>query len=94
MADRNPWIARPGIEPNDFARFKPDINPWTGTAIEAKCGNAPSHKGESQNVLFIDGHVDFEKRSFVGIDYDNIYTRWDGEDRARWVPALNLVFND
>jgi hypothetical protein len=37
-------------------------------------------------VLYIDCHVDFEKRPFVGIDKDNIYTRWDGTDKIRGTP--------
>jgi len=37
--------------------------------------NSRSHaKGEGQNVLFVDSHVDFMKRPIVGVHYDNIYT--------------------
>ncbi|NOT00290.1 MAG: prepilin-type N-terminal cleavage/methylation domain-containing protein [Phycisphaerales bacterium] len=34
-----------------------------------------SGAGEGQNVLFADGHVDFELTPVVGVDHDNIYTR-------------------
>ncbi|NIQ99071.1 MAG: hypothetical protein GTN78_02550, partial [Gemmatimonadales bacterium] len=30
--------------------------------------------GEGQNVLFQDGHADFQRKPVVGIDADNIYT--------------------
>ena len=30
--------------------------------------------GDGQNVLFADGHVDFELTPIVGVDHDNIYT--------------------
>jgi prepilin-type N-terminal cleavage/methylation domain-containing protein len=36
--------------------------------------NSRNHGKEGQNVLFNDGHVDFEKKPIVGANYDNIYT--------------------
>ena len=73
-ADRNPWIDSPAAKAKNFWRFKPDIPPWNGTIKQAKYGNAVTHKGEGQNVLFMDSHVDFEKRPYCGIHDDNIYT--------------------
>ncbi len=40
--------------------------------------NSRNHQGEGQNVLYVDGHVDFQKRPTVGVDYDNIYTLQGG----------------
>lgn len=37
--------------------------------------NSRNHSGEGQNILFNDGHVDFERRPIVGVNYDNIYTQ-------------------
>ena len=37
-------------------------------------GNAITHQGDGQNVLFLDSHVSFEKRSFCSLEDDNIYT--------------------
>ena len=37
-------------------------------------GNSPNHGGEGQNVLFGDGHVQFDSKPFIGVDDDNIYT--------------------
>jgi prepilin-type N-terminal cleavage/methylation domain-containing protein len=78
-ADRNPWLPSTGTA-FDTARqtdFKPDLTSYTpiGTSDQAKRGNSDAHQGDGQNVLFIDSHVDFEKRSFCGIDNDNIYTK-------------------
>ena len=74
-ADRNPWIATPSTDPRpDFALFKPDIQPWNGTAEAAKLGNAQTHQDDGQNVLFMDSHVEFEKRAYCGVEDDNVYT--------------------
>ncbi|NLH41008.1 MAG: hypothetical protein GX448_04135, partial [Planctomycetes bacterium] len=32
-----------------------------------------AHQNEGQNVLFLDAHVDFEKRAYCSIEDDNIY---------------------
>jgi hypothetical protein len=40
--------------------------------------NSRNHsRGEGQNVLFVDSHVEFLKRPIVGVHYDNIYTLQD-----------------
>jgi prepilin-type N-terminal cleavage/methylation domain-containing protein len=88
-ADRSPWLLSTGTA-FDTARmndFKPDLTTYTpiGTADQAKKGNSDAHQNDGQNVLFIDSHVDFEKRSFVGIDNDNIYTKALANDRPRGV---------
>jgi prepilin-type N-terminal cleavage/methylation domain-containing protein len=44
---------------------------WTGA-------NSQNHGGEGQNCLYQDGHVTFEKRPIVGVNFDNIYTHIDG----------------
>ena len=48
-----------------------------GDRQAAKAANSMSHENEGQNVLFLDGHVDFEEDPFCGVDNDNIYTQWD-----------------
>jgi len=57
-----------------FAEFIPDVDPYRGTTEQALKGNAISHQGDGQNVLFLDSHVGFEKRSFCSLEDDNIYT--------------------
>lgn len=61
--------------------------------------NSACHGREGQNVLFNDGHVSFEKTPLVGIQNDNIWTRWDnmvptkservGEPFNDWKDGLN-----
>jgi len=82
-ADRNPWIKSPAGKPKQFpGNFTPD-----GDREAVKAGNAISHQEEGQNVLFLDNHVNFAKRSFCGINNDNIYTYWhDGDIRMGQAP--------
>jgi len=49
-------------------------------------GNTFAHRGEGQNVLFVDDHVTFQKRPYCGVKKDNIYTSWDGSDIKRGRP--------
>ncbi|UCD51267.1 MAG: hypothetical protein JSW27_01285 [Phycisphaerales bacterium] len=86
-ADRNPWMASSFTPARDFGRFQPDIAPFNGTTGAALQGNALAHKGDGQNVLFVDSHVEFAKRAYCGIEDDNIYTSWDGADQVRGLPA-------
>ena len=75
-ADRNPWIDSPAATAKSFPGvYNPD-----GSKETVKYGNTIAHQEESQNVLFMDLHVGQEKRSFCGINNDNIYTFWDGGD--------------
>ncbi len=74
-ADRNPWLKSPAGEAGTFNLFKPDLTGYTGGTTEtAKAGNAVSHQSEGQNVMFLDTHVDFEKRAYCSLEDDNIYT--------------------
>jgi prepilin-type N-terminal cleavage/methylation domain-containing protein len=76
-ADRNPWIASPAadVDPAQWDGFQPDISPYNGSSEDALRGNAISHQGDGQNVLFLDSHVDFAKRPYCSLEDDNIYTR-------------------
>jgi len=65
----------------DFQAFDPD-----GSKEAIKAGNAITHKADAQNVLFLDIHVSQEKQSFCGLNDDNIYTSWNGEDKRRGTP--------
>jgi len=77
-ADRSPWMMAPAANPKSIAYFDPD-----GNREAIKAGNCIPHNGDGQNVLFMDTHVSFEKRSFCGINDDNIYTYWDGQNIRR-----------
>ncbi len=82
-ADRNPWMHTPTIKAKDFSFFK-----YYGDMQQQKVGNAITHNGEGQNVLFLDGHVNFEKLPFCGIDNDNIYTYWNELDIWGGIPPM------
>ena len=60
--------------------------PFEIVTKQAKYGNSPNHQHKGQNIFYLDGHVEFQRRSIVGIDHDNIYTRWNGEDKIRGLP--------
>jgi hypothetical protein len=77
-ADRNPWQDSPFAKARDFHAFNPD-----DARNSMKAGNSISHQGDGQNVLFMDAHVGFEKRSSCAVNEDNIYTYWDGPDIRR-----------
>jgi hypothetical protein len=85
-ADRNPWIDSPFAKAKDFSRFKPDIEPHKGTPAKARHGNTFAHQNDGQNVLFLDSHVNFQKRAFCSIDDDNIYTNWNENDKSLGLP--------
>ena len=73
-ADRTPWIDSPAAKAKDFSRFKPDLPQFGGTVDQARYGNSVSHKEDGQNILFMDCHVEFAKRSYCAVDDDNLYT--------------------
>ena len=72
-ADRNPFLKSPAAEPASLSLFKPDLDAYKGTADQAKAGNSISHQLDGQNVMFLDTHVNFEKRAYCSIEDDNIY---------------------
>ncbi len=89
-ADRNPWITNKAAKRrNTWDDYNPD-----GGYEGIMFGNSISHKGEGQNVLFMDGSMRFVDRPFCGINDDNIYTYQDGGDIRRGVmpePAVNTT---
>jgi prepilin-type N-terminal cleavage/methylation domain-containing protein len=72
-ADRNPFLKSPAADPTPIANFKPDLDAFKGTADQAKAGNAIAHQLDGQNVMFLDTHVNFEKRAYCSVEDDNIY---------------------
>lgn len=57
--------------------------PWAGKSAEAlralslnewRSFNSRNHRGEGQNILFVDSHVEFAKRPIQGVNDDNLYT--------------------
>jgi hypothetical protein len=72
-ADRNPWLKSPMSPAASLLGFKPDLDMYRGTPEQARAGNAVTHGRDGQNVLFLDGRVTFEKRSYCASENDNIY---------------------
>jgi prepilin-type N-terminal cleavage/methylation domain-containing protein len=74
-ADKGPFNPANGRDPNlnDFDDYD-TLTP----ASRWKRLNSGNHggrgSGEGQNILFQDGHADFERKPIVGVDQDNIYT--------------------
>jgi len=47
----------------------------TSSGVQIRLGNSNNHNKDGQNVLYGDGHVEFQASPFVGTNADNIYTR-------------------
>lgn len=89
MADKGPYCESggPGLAgtqttrdqrskldpPQGWSTLKPD-ELLAKPADQLRPYNSRSHNGEGQNVLFVDGHAQFCKHPFVGVNNDNIYT--------------------
>jgi hypothetical protein len=76
-ADRNPWMASPGLNAKLFpgsADGKRTFQGKAGSSGDQMYGNSAVHQGDGQNVMFLDTHVTFEKRAYCGWEDDNIYT--------------------
>jgi prepilin-type processing-associated H-X9-DG protein len=52
----------------------------TSPARDMQKGNTRNHQGAGQNVLYGDGHVEFQQNPFVGHNGDNIYTIAGSDD--------------
>lgn len=83
-AARLGYKLKQGISP-DFA-VAADMNPGSdalttltlGSPIsELRKGNSLNHNGDGQNVLYGDGHVEFQNNPLCGSHRDNIYTYGD-----------------
>jgi prepilin-type N-terminal cleavage/methylation domain-containing protein/prepilin-type processing-associated H-X9-DG protein len=61
----------------------------TSSARDMKQGNSNNHDEDGQNVLYGDGHVEFQSNPFVGVQRDNIFTRRSGSNP--FVNAASIV---
>jgi prepilin-type processing-associated H-X9-DG protein len=88
MADKSPYYARgeDGVAGTRTVRdARSDLNApseWKTLDVrqlvakkqEWRPYNSRNHRGEGQNVLFVDGHVVFDRSPILGVHHDNIYT--------------------
>ncbi len=103
MADKSPWYDSE-LVPSNSVVSSSDNDGWelktmlipidwgdnghSNATWMYQVGNSAAHGRVGQNVLFNDNHVEFKKRSDVGVDDDNIYCPqkgpgpWD-EDQIR-----------
>ena len=66
VRDRLSFISPPnGHSAEELLRWTPDQ--W-------RPHNSRMHRGEGQNVQYADGHVVFEKKPCISVNFDNIYT--------------------
>lgn len=52
-------------------------------AATLRKGNSMNHRGQGQNVLYGDGHVEFQQTPFCGQKMDNIYTVSGSDDGSK-----------
>ena len=87
VSDRGPYtITRAAGDPEGFNLPTIPGGSLAGPTIAAsslgrdahQSLNSPNHggfgNGDGQNILFQDGHVTFEQKSFAGVDNDNVFT--------------------
>lgn len=74
-----------------------DMNPGTeilhqltpqSSPKEMRAGNSPNHRGDGQNIVYADGHVEFAANPFAGVQRDNIFTANGPELKHRTGPAV------
>ncbi len=80
--DLSPWFARPErpayVFPNKTTAYPNGFKPLPpASREEIKLGNSWAHQDDGQNILFADGHTNFEKTSACGVNEDNVYTIGD-----------------
>ncbi|MHC4756148.1 MAG: type II secretion system protein [Planctomycetota bacterium] len=87
MADRNPYCDKNNYDnstpPQLIDVALPGWDPVSNLFIdEDGLQNSYAHQREGQEVLYQDGHVKFEEHPNVGIDNDNIWHYWTGDNSA------------
>jgi len=84
---------QPAGDPAVWANFKPDINRRGRQHRAGEGWQRLAHQQEGQNVMFLDTHVEFEKRAYCSVEDDNIYTvgTVDGGAEYGTMPTLTSV---
>jgi hypothetical protein len=88
-ADAGPWMhlgefVNPDSSNKDWKKnvtlLPPYFSDQTVTRESMRQANAMAHDREGQNVIYADGHAEYNKITDVGIKHDNIYTYWSVTD--------------
>jgi prepilin-type processing-associated H-X9-DG protein len=95
MADKGPFFKAGTPRSDDTVPDAPMMTPGTAISIGGATTadallklpdsawrpfNSRNHEQAGQNVLFVDGHVEWVTKPIVGVDHDNIYTVQSGEN--------------
>jgi len=64
-----------------------DLVTTGSSAKQMMAGNSTNHSGAGENVLFGDGHVEFDQNPFVGVQRDNIFTAYSNATTAAGKPG-------
>jgi len=67
MSDMNP-----GLKPTTTDNVSAVLS--TSSSRDTRLGNSNNHDKDGENVLYGDGHVEFQQNPFVGVQRDNIFT--------------------
>ena len=62
------------INPGVGDSYDPQVPDVTSPVSAMKKANSRNHNGDGENVLYGDGHVEFQLNPFCGVKRDNIYT--------------------
>ena len=62
------------INPGDANGYLVSAVTDNSSARDMQKANSPNHQGAGENVLYGDGHVEFQQNPFCGTKRDNIYT--------------------
>jgi hypothetical protein len=83
LADKNPFVTYKG-----GSNYEAKVEIPGGDSPGTKDGNSKNHgmdgdrDGVGQNVAYLDAHVVWTTVPTAGLDGDNIYTVWDGNDKS------------
>jgi prepilin-type processing-associated H-X9-DG protein len=76
--------------------MNPGIDALTKVPMSAgpdaiRVGNSANHGGDGQNILYGDGHVEFQVSPYVGVERDNIYTFGDTGTKFQETGGVGIV---
>ncbi len=97
LADRGPYSINGGLDLTSDNIQQFNISTPTRAWMRLNSGNhGGSGAGEGQNILFADGHAEFQMRPIVGVDFDNIYTNMQmGQENGNIdMPILRIIGNN
>ncbi|HEY7118153.1 MAG TPA: hypothetical protein VH475_16305, partial [Tepidisphaeraceae bacterium] len=71
------------INPGKQGQYDVTLPSEASSPNDLRKANTPNHQGAGQNVLYGDGHVEFQFNPFCGMRRDNIYTVSGADDGTK-----------